>query len=162
MYYCPEHCYDWIQNILISNVLKKIFFSIFNWRLITLQYFGGFCHTVTSISHGCTCVPHPEPPPTSLPIPSLWVVPVHQLWVPCFMQQTDCSSISQMLIHMFQCYSLKSSRPHLLPQSPKVCFLYLSPLLSCVQGCRYHLSKFHIYVPIYCTAVFLSDLLHSV
>ena len=29
----------------------------FNWSLITLQYCGGFCHTLTSISHRCTCVP---------------------------------------------------------------------------------------------------------
>jgi len=34
----------------------------FNWRLITLQYCGGFCHKFTWISHGCTCVPHPDPP----------------------------------------------------------------------------------------------------
>ena len=34
----------------------------FNWRLIALQYCGGFSHTLTWISHGCTCVPHPEPP----------------------------------------------------------------------------------------------------
>ena len=37
----------------------------------------------------------------------------------------DWSSISHMVIYMFQCYSLKSSHPHLLPQSPKVCSLYL-------------------------------------
>ena len=36
-------------------------FIYFNWRLITLQH-GCFCHTFTWISHGCTCVPHPEPP----------------------------------------------------------------------------------------------------
>ena len=30
--------------------------------LITLQYCSGFCHTLTWISHGCTCVPHPESP----------------------------------------------------------------------------------------------------
>ena len=35
------------------------------------------------------------------------------------------SSISQMVIYMFQCYSLRSSHPCLLPQSPKVCSLYL-------------------------------------
>ena len=28
--------------------------------LITLQYCSGFFHTLTLISHGCTCVPHPE------------------------------------------------------------------------------------------------------
>ena len=41
--------------------------NFFNWRLITLQYWGGFCHTVTWTSHGCTCVPHPEPPSPSHP-----------------------------------------------------------------------------------------------
>ena len=37
---------------------KKIIY--FNWRLITLQCCGGFCHTLTWISHRCTCVPHPS------------------------------------------------------------------------------------------------------
>ena len=35
------------------------------------------------------------------------------------------SSLSHMVIYMFQCYSLKSSHPHLLPHSPKVCSLHL-------------------------------------
>ena len=30
-----------------------------------------------------------------------------------------------MVIYIFQCYSFKSSHPHLLPQSPKVCSLSL-------------------------------------
>ena len=37
-------------------------FIFISWRLITLQYCGGFCHTSTWISHGFTCVPHPDPP----------------------------------------------------------------------------------------------------
>jgi len=37
-------------------------FLYFNWRLIALQFCGGFCHTFTWISHGCTCIPHPDPP----------------------------------------------------------------------------------------------------
>ena len=61
-------------------------FIYFNWRLITLQYCSGFCHTLTWISHGCTCVPHPEP--SSLPIPSLWVVPVHQPQASSIVHQT--------------------------------------------------------------------------
>ena len=106
------------------NLFKKLIYL--NWRLITLQYCGGFSHTLTWISHGCIWIPHPEPSSTSLPIPSLWVVPVHWLWVPCFMHQTgDWSSISHMAMYMFQCCSLKSSHPHLLPQSPKVCSLHL-------------------------------------
>ena len=46
---------------------KKIYFS---WRLITLRYCSGFCHTLIWISHGCTCVPHPEPRSHLPPHPS--------------------------------------------------------------------------------------------
>jgi len=48
------------------------FFIYFNWRLITLQYCNGFGHTLTWISHGFICVPHPEPhlPPPSPSHPS--------------------------------------------------------------------------------------------
>ena len=47
-----------------SCLLCRISFFIFyfNWRLISLQYCGVFCHTFTGISHGYTCVPHPDPP----------------------------------------------------------------------------------------------------
>ena len=49
------------------NVVFIYLLIYFNWRLITLQYCSGFCHTLTWVSHGCTCVPHPELP---LPPPS--------------------------------------------------------------------------------------------
>ena len=62
-----------------------ILFFHFNWRLITLQYCSGFCHTWTWISHGCACVPPFWTPPTFLYTPSLWVAPEHWLWVPFFM-----------------------------------------------------------------------------
>ena len=41
-------------------------------------------------------------------------------------------------------------------------FISVSLLLPCIYDHHYHLSKFHIYVLIYCIGVFLSDLLHSV
>ena len=62
-----------------GGFLKIILFflniNLFNWRLITLLYW--FCHTSTWICHRNTRVPLPEPPSSSLPIPSLWVVSVH-------------------------------------------------------------------------------------
>ena len=43
--------------------LYTLFSFIFiSWSLITLQYYRGFCHTLTWNSHGVTCVPHRESP----------------------------------------------------------------------------------------------------
>ena len=39
-----------------------IFYFFISWRLITLQYCSGFCHTLKWISHRFTCAPHPDPP----------------------------------------------------------------------------------------------------
>ena len=90
-------------------------FLIFNWRLISLQYCGGFCHPFTWISHGCTCVPHPDPPSHLPPHPIPWGHPnalalstLSHAW------NLDWQSISHMIIYMFQCYSLKSSHARLL------------------------------------------------
>ena len=44
-----------IRVISNSNAFYHIFhlnFFFFSWRLITLQYCSGFCHTFTWISHG--------------------------------------------------------------------------------------------------------------
>ena len=47
-------------------------------------------------------------------------------------------------------------------ESKRLFYTSVSLLLSRIQGYHYHLSKFHIYVLVYCTGVFLSGLLHSV
>ena len=47
-------------------------------------------------------------------------------------------------------------------ESKRLLYTSVSLLLSHIQGYRYHLSKFHIYVLIYCIGVFLSGLLYSV
>ena len=50
--------------IFLGGGLLLYFFSFvfISWRLITLQFCSDFCHTLTWISHGFTCVPHPDPP----------------------------------------------------------------------------------------------------
>ena len=105
---------------------KRNLFIYFNWRLTILQYCSGFCQTSTRISHGCTCVPHPEPPSHSPP----HYIPQGHPSAPALntlshVLNLDWQSISHMIIYMFQCYSLKTSHPRLLPQSPKVCSLHL-------------------------------------
>ena len=53
--------------------------------------------------------------------------------------------------------------PSLSPmESKRLFYTSVSLLLSRIRGYCYHLSKFHIYVLLYCIGVFLSGLLHSV
>ena len=75
---------------------------------------------------GAHVSPNPEPsshlPPHSIPLgcpraPALSAL-LHA-------SNLYWSSILHTVIYMFQCYSLKSSHPHLLPHSPKVCSLHL-------------------------------------
>ena len=74
----------------------------------------------------CTCVPHPEPASHLLPHPISQGHPsAPALSSLSYASNLDWWSISHMVIYVFQCYSLKSSHPRLLPQSPKVCSLHL-------------------------------------
>ena len=47
-------------------------------------------------------------------------------------------------------------------ESNSLFFTSVSLFLSHIQGHHYHLSKFHVYVIIYCISVIFSDFLHSV
>ena len=65
------------------------------------------------------------------------------------------------IIHVLMPFS-QIIPPLPLPESKRLFYTSVSLLLSHIQGCHYHLSKFHIYVLVYCIGVFLSGLLHSV
>ena len=116
----------WDLRILLKMSLFLIQFIHFNWKIITFNYCDGFYHISAWISHECTCVPHPETPSH---------LPPHSILLGCPRAPAlgallkalilHWSSILHMVIYMFQWYSLKSSHPHLLPQSPKVCSLHL-------------------------------------
>ena len=135
----------------------------FNWRLITLQYCSGFCLTLTRISHGCTCVRMCilNPPPTSLPIPSLRVVPVQRLWVPCFMHRTWTGDLFQYgNTHVSVLFSQIIPPLPSPTESKRLFYTSVSLLLSHIHGYCYHLSIFHIYVSIlyWCFSFWLTSL----
>ena len=108
-----------------------------------------------------TYSPSWTPPPTSVPVSSLWVIPVDQ-------PQASCVEPGLAIHFLYDIIHVSVPFPQIVPPSPspteskKLFYTSVSLLLSRIQGYSYHLSKFHIYVLVYCIGVFLSGLLHSV
>ena len=71
--------------------IKGNFYLFFNFILfyfLTLQYCIGFAIYQNESATGIHVFPILNTPPSSLPIPSLWVVPVHQLQASSIVHQT--------------------------------------------------------------------------
>ena len=134
--------------------MEANYFTILYW----------FYHTLTWIHPGVHVFPILNPPPTSLPTASLWVIPVHQP------RASPVSCIEPGLVICFTYGNIHVSMlsSQIIPPLPShteyksLFFTSVSLLLSRIQGYRYHLSKFHIYALVYCIGGFLSGLLHSV
>ena len=104
------------SRLTILFYLFIFYFTILYWC----------CHTLAWIHHGCTCVPHPEPPSHLPPHP----IPLGHPSAPSLstlyhVLNLDWRSILHMIIYKFQCHSPKPSHPRPLPQSPKDCSIHL-------------------------------------
>ena len=118
--------------MIVLSLFFFYFFNFFNWRLITiLWWFWPYIDMNQPQVYMC---PHPEPPSQLPPHPiPLGCPSAPALSALSHASNLDWSSISHMVIYMFQGSSLKS-HPCLLPQSPKVCSFHLCLFCCLVYG----------------------------
>ena len=135
-----------------------IFFLInFSWRLITILWW-----VLPYIDMNQPQVYKCPPSWTPLPSPS----PLHPSGSSqCTGFECPVSCIELGLVICFTYGNIHVSMlfAQVIPPSPSptesksLFFTSVSLLLPCIQGHRYHLSKFHTYALIYCNGVFHSD-----
>ena len=131
------------------SFLLKYKFIYFNWRLITSQYCIGFAIHQHESDTGVHVLPILTPPSSSLPVPSLWVIPVHQPKHP-----VSCIEPRLAIHFLYDIIHVSMPFSQIIPLSP-------SPTES--KRLSYtSVSRIHGYVLVYCIGVFLSGLLHSV
>ena len=129
-----------------SEMTKRLNNNNFSFFFFYFTILYWFCHTSTCIRHRCTCVPHPEAP---VPPPS----PYHpsgssQCTSP--KHPVSCIEPGLAICFLYDIIHVSMQFSQIIPpsasptESKRLFYTYVSFLLSHIQGCRYHLSKFHI------------------
>ena len=149
----------WKRVLRIPWTARRSNQSIFFFKLTIFIGFAKYRNESTTGIHVFPILNHL---PSSLPIPSLWVIPVHQPQASSIVHRTWTGDSFYMILYVFQCHSPKSSHPLPLPQSPKDCSIH--QCLFCCLIYRVIVTIFlnSIYALVYCIGIFLSGLLHSV
>ena len=164
-------CFCVVKPALLCrlNGVVLCFFCLFVCLFFTLQYCIGFAIHQQESATGVHVFPvlNATPTPTPTPPSSLYhqsgssqcTSPKHP--VSCFEPGLSIRFLYD-IIHVSMPFSQIISPSPSPTESKRLFYTSVSLLLSRIQGYRYHLSKFHIYVLVYCIGVFLSGLLHSV
>ena len=127
--FSPSICHEVNPDRMPWSLSFEFFFQYkfiyFNWRLITLQYCIGFAIHQHESATGIHVFPILNPPPTSLPISSLWIIPVHQPQASCIMHGTWNGD--SFHIWYYTCFNaILPNHPTLpLSHSPKDCSIHL-------------------------------------
>ena len=137
---------DWTH---VSCLAGRCFFVVLSLSLFfffTLQYCIGFAIHQHASATGVHVFPTLNLPPTSLPIPCLWVIPVHQPQASCILHWTwTCDSF---LIWYYTCFNAilpnhRPPRPHRVQKTVLYICVSFAVLHTGLSLPLTHLGKFH-------------------
>ena len=140
---------SWLWQSLLA-AFKILIFLFYFFKLVlfflTLQYCIGFAIHQHASATGVHVFPILNLPPTSLPIPSLWVIPVHQPQASCILHRTWTGDL--FFIRYYTCFNaiLPNHPPLPLPQSPKDCSIHL---------CLFCCLAYRVFVTIFLNSIYM-------
>ena len=106
-----------VNSLLVTQcrgsewVLTFVLFCFVSFFLSTLQFCIGFAIHQHEFTMGVHAFPILNPPPTTLPIPSLWVIPVHQ-------PQGSCIKTGLAIHFLYDIIHVSMPLPQIIPPSP--------------------------------------------
>ena len=120
-----KECLKYLINELFFYIWNYFFFYFLLLFFFTLQYCIGFSIHQHASATGVHVFPILKPPLSSLPVPSLWVISVHQPQASCILHRTWTGD--SFLIWYCTCFNaILPYHPTLPPpQSPKDCSIHL-------------------------------------
>ena len=124
----------------MSGLLPFKNFIYFNWRIFTILWWF-LPYVNMSQPWVYMCPDHPEPA-SHLPLHPIPLSCPRELALGALLHALNLHwpSILHVVMYMFQCYSLKSAHPLLLPLNPKLYSLHLC--LLCCPACRIMITIF--------------------
>ena len=135
-----------VPKLLRQHILL-FFFHFISWRLITLKYCSGFLPYIDMNQpwiYMCSPSRSPLPPPSpSHPSGSSQCTSPEHL---SCASSLGWRSVSPVIVYLFHCCSLRSSHPHLLPQSLKVCSVHL---------CLFFCPAYRVIITIFLNSIYM-------